>query len=64
VSGSIAGSAFNEFTRPELMSLLDTQDVAASSLLETQDAGLVRPSVTYSTLTETILLLQNIFNIQ
>jgi len=35
VSGSIAGSAFNEFTRPavngrtELMSLLKTQDVAA-----------------------------------
>jgi len=41
VSGSIAASAFNEFTRPELMSLLETQDVAASSLLQTLDAGLV-----------------------
>jgi len=58
VSGSIAGSASNEFTRPELMSLLETQDVTASSLLQMQDAGLVRPSVTYSTLTETILLLR------
>ena len=39
MSGSIAVSAFNGFTRPELMSLLETQDVAASSLLQTQDAG-------------------------
>ena len=39
MSGSIAVSAFNEFTRPALMSLLETQEVDASSLLQTHDAG-------------------------
>jgi len=52
VIDSTAASAFNEFTRTainghtELMSLLETQDVAASSLLQTLDARLVRQSVT------------------
>jgi len=47
VIDSTAASAFNEFTRTaingrtELMSLLETQEVAASSLLQMQDAGCV-----------------------
>jgi len=57
VIDSTAALAFNEFTRTvinrrtEIMSLLEMQEVAASSLLQTLDAGLVRPSVTSTQIT-------------